>query len=51
MDKYLKEKKLSFPKLQDAPIWTNYKADIDEREELDVVDTAYFQSLIYIYRK
>ena len=41
---------MPFPKPRDAPISNNYRPEIDESEELDDVDAAYYQSLIRVLR-
>lgn len=53
--KHLSEKKkanlnMKLPKPRDAPISSNYFPELDESEEFDEVDDAYYQSLIGVLR-
>ena len=41
---------LRFPKPKDAPVSNEYRPELDESEELDEVDAAYYQSLIGVLR-
>ena len=55
VEKYLREKKdanlnMKFPKPKDAPVSNGYRPELDESEELDEVDAAYYQSLIGVLR-
>ena len=55
VEKYLREKKKAnqnrpFPKPRDSPISSNYRPELDELDELNEVDAAYYQSLIGVLR-
>ena len=41
---------MRFPKPRDAPMSNGYRPELDESDELDEVDAAYYQSLIGVLR-
>ena len=41
---------MKLPKDRDDPIKRDYRPELDESEELDNVDAAYFQSLWYDHK-
>ena len=55
VEEYLRENKkvhlnMRFPKPRDAPMSNGYRPELDESDELDEVDAAYYQSLIGVLR-